>query len=191
MCVATYAGIDAFRGYELVPFQAPLPRTHCMSVSASSSSPRLVLAALWLMMFSASSQVIIVSPILPNIARELSIPEAHLGWLVTIYAAMLGVFALIVGPISDKIGRRRIILIGCSAMAVTLLLHATATSFASLLTVRGLSGVAGGMLSGAAVSYVGDYFPYEKRGWAKRSSVAIGPCRISVSSSCQCCLLPA
>ena len=29
-----------------------------------------------------------------------------------------------------------------------------------------LAGVAGGVLSGAAVSYIGDWFPYERRGWA-------------------------
>ncbi len=85
---------------------------------------------------------------------------------MTSYAVLLGIFALITGPISDKIGRRRVLLIGCSSLAVTLFLHGLANSFWSLLVVRSLSGAAGGMLSGAAVSYVGDYFPYEKRGWA-------------------------
>ena len=75
------------------------------------------------MMFSASSQVIIISPILPNISTELNIPEAQLSWLITSYAILLGIFALITGPISDKIGRRRILLLGCSAIAVTLFLH--------------------------------------------------------------------
>ena len=104
-------------------------------------------------------------------------PEAQLSWLVTSYAILLGIFALITGPISDKIGRRRILLLGCSAIAVTLFLHGFANSFWSLLVVRSLSGAAGGMLSGAAVSYVGDYFPYERRGWANgwvMSGVAAG-----------------
>ena len=129
------------------------------------------------MMFSASSQVIIISPILPNIGLELGIDEARLSWLVSSYAAFLGVLALITGPISDKIGRRRIILLGCASMAVTLYLHALADSFIALVTVRSLSGAAGGMLSGAAVAYVGDYFPYERRGWANgwvMSGVAAG-----------------
>lgn len=137
----------------------------------------MILFALWLMMFSASSQVILISPILPNISADLGIPEARLSWLVTAYAALLGVFALITGPISDKIGRRRILLLGCSAMAVTLFLHAWADTFFALLAVRSLSGAAGGMLSGAAVAYVGDYFPYERRGWANgwvMSGVAAG-----------------
>jgi predicted MFS family arabinose efflux permease len=38
--------------------------------------------------------------------------------------------------------------------------------YVSFLAVRVFSGMAGGILSGAAVSYVGDYFPYNKRGWA-------------------------
>jgi len=146
-------------------------------VSARNSNPRLVLFALWLMVFSASSQVIIVSPILPRIGEALGIPEALQGWLITSYALMLSVFALITGPISDRIGRRRILLVGCGSMAGALLLHGVADSFLSLLAVRAVAGAAGGMLSGGAVAYVGDYFPYERRGWANgwvMSGIAFG-----------------
>jgi predicted MFS family arabinose efflux permease len=40
------------------------------------------------------------------------------------------------------------------------------SDYASFLAVRVFAGMAGGILSGAAVSYIGDYFPYERRGWA-------------------------
>ena len=129
------------------------------------------------MVFAASSQVIIISPILPNISAEIGVPEGRLSLLVTAYALFLGFFALMTGPISDKLGRRRILLLGCSAMSIALFLHAVANSFLSLLIVRILAGSAGGMLSGAAVAYVGDYFPYERRGWANgwvMSGVAAG-----------------
>ncbi len=138
---------------------------------------RLILFALWLMMFSASSQVIIVSPILPEISAALDVPEALQSWLVSIYAMLLCVFALITGPISDKIGRRRILLIGTACMAGALWLHGLADSFATLMMVRGLAGCAGGVLSGGAVAYVGDYFPYHRRGWANgwvMSGMAVG-----------------
>jgi predicted MFS family arabinose efflux permease len=141
------------------------------------SHPYLVLFALWLMVFSASSQVIIISPILPRIGEELLIPEALQGWLVTAYAVFLSIFALITGPISDKMGRRVVLLAGSGSMAIALALHAIADSFFSLLVMRAIAGAAGGMLSGAAVSYVGDYFPYNKRGWANgwvMSGVAVG-----------------
>ena len=129
------------------------------------------------MVFAASSQVILIAPILPNISLELSVPEAHLSWLVTSYAIFLGIFALMTGPISDKLGRRRILLLGCASMALALYLHSLANSFSALIIVRSLAGAAGGMLSGAAVAYVGDYFPYERRGWANgwvMSGVAAG-----------------
>jgi predicted MFS family arabinose efflux permease len=141
------------------------------------SHPYLVLFALWLMVFSASSQVIILSPILPRIGEALDIPEALQGWLITSYAVFLSIFALIIGPISDKFGRRLVILLGCGSMAVALWLHGVADNFTQLLTVRAAAGAAGGMLSGAAVSYVGDYFPYNRRGWANgwvMSGIAVG-----------------
>jgi predicted MFS family arabinose efflux permease len=141
------------------------------------SEQYLILFALWLMVFSASSQVIIMSPILPQIGEELNIPEVYRGWLITSYAVFLSIFALIAGPISDKIGRRHVLIAGCGSMAIALSLHGVANSFESLLVMRAAAGAAGGMLSGAAVSYVGDYFPYNRRGWANgwvMSGVAFG-----------------
>lgn len=132
----------------------------------NKSNPYLVIFALWLMMFSASSQVMIMAPILPQIGRQLAISETVQGTLVSSYAVIAGVFALIMGPISDKIGRRRILVIGTGSMALVLFLHGFAYDYISMLAARGLGGVAGGMLTGVSTAYVGDYFPYEKRGWA-------------------------
>jgi len=137
----------------------------------------LTLGALWLTVFAASSQVIIVSPLLPDIARALVVPQARLGLVVTAYAVMLGVFAFVAGPVSDRVGRRRILLAGTAALSAMLLLHGFAHTFASLVAVRALAGAAAGLLSGAAVAYVGDAFPYERRGWANgwvMSGIAAG-----------------
>jgi len=130
------------------------------------SSPGIIVFALWLLVFSSASQIMIISPILPRIGEELSIADAVLGTLVSAYALMVGIFAIISGPISDKIGRRRILLWGTGVMTVALVLHAFVVDYYSFLAVRVFAGVAGGILSGAAVSYVGDYFPYNRRGWA-------------------------
>lgn len=119
----------------------------------------------------------IISPILPLIGMELGVSPAVLGTLVTAYSIALAVSAVTIGPISDKVGRRRVLLIGTAAMTASLALHAVATSYVSLLVVRGLAGASGGVLSGAAVSYVGDYFPYDRRGWANgwvMSGIAFG-----------------
>ncbi len=136
-----------------------------------------ILFSLWLMVFTAASQTIIVTPILPIIGDELGVAESLRGLLVTVYSLTLASAAVVMGPISDRIGRRQVLLIGSGSLAVMLLLHGLVQSFAGLLFVRALAGAAGGMLSGAAVSYVGDYFPYARRGWATgwvMSGVAFG-----------------
>jgi predicted MFS family arabinose efflux permease len=117
-------------------------------------------------MFSASSQLIIMVPILPEIAETLGVNAFWRGMLLTAYALSLAVSALVTGPASDRIGRRRILLYGTGLMTVTLALHTVAADYELLLTMRLLAGVGGGMLSGGSVAYVGDYFPYEQRGWA-------------------------
>jgi len=131
-----------------------------------TSNPYLILFALWLMMFSASSQLIIMVPILPEIAATLGVNAFWQGMLLTAYALSLGVSALITGPASDRIGRRLILLYGTILMAVTLTLHTVAESYVLLFSMRLLAGIGGGMLTSGSVAYVGDYFPYEQRGWA-------------------------
>lgn len=136
-----------------------------------------VLAALWLMVLASSSQVMIIAPILPRISDALAVPEAQLGTLITGYAVALSTMALVAGPVSDRIGRRRILLWGTGAMTIALSLHPLADSYATLLAARIVAGAAGGILTGSAVSYVGDYFPYERRGWASgwvMSGFAVG-----------------
>ena len=135
-------------------------------MSPSRSSPALIVFALWLLVFAASSQIMIISPILPRIGEELGIAESVLGTLVSAYSLMVGAFAIIAGPISDKIGRRRILLLGSGLMTVALLMHHFVVGYYSFLAVRVGTGLAGGILSGSAVAYVGDYFPYNRRGWA-------------------------
>lgn len=118
------------------------------------------------MVFTAASQTIIVTPILPIIGDTLNVSEGQLGWLITVYSISLAVAALVMGPVSDRIGRRRILLLGSGALAIALALHGLVSSFGSMLAARSVAGACGGVLSGAAVAYVGDYFPYDRRGWA-------------------------
>lgn len=136
-----------------------------------------ILMALWFMMFAASSQTIIMTPILPIVEEQFDVPREYLGALVSAYAVMLGLCALVTGPLSDAMGRRRILMIGTGAMCVTLFMHSFVTDFTSLLLVRSVSGMAAGVLSGVAPAYIGDHFPPERRGWANgvvMTAVAVG-----------------
>jgi len=136
-----------------------------------------ILLALWFMMFAASSQTMIMTPILPIVQEQFDAPREYLGTLVSAYAIMLGLCALVTGPLSDAMGRRRILMIGTGAMCVTLFMHSLVTDFTSLLLIRTLSGMAAGILSGVAPAYIGDHFPPERRGWANgvvMTAIAVG-----------------
>ncbi|MFC6838504.1 MFS transporter [Halomarina ordinaria] len=137
-----------------------------MDTDHQSAAATLVLFTLWLVVFSFASQVMIIAPILPRIAEGLDTSVELLGTLITAYALAVGAFALAVGPVSDRFGRRRVLLAGSALMAVALALHGLVGSFAELFVARALAGCAGGVLNGAAIAYVGDYFPRERRGWA-------------------------
>jgi len=129
-------------------------------------SELVVIFALWLLVFASSSQIMVISPILPQIGTQLNISTSALGSLVSVYTLMVGSLAIISGPISDKIGRRRILLLGTILMTCALMMHHFVVGYYSFLLVRILSGIAGGILSGSAVAYIGDFFPYNRRGWA-------------------------
>ena len=134
------------------------------SLPLADPAPRLVVFTLWVLVFAAGTQAMLVAPIIPQIALQLGVEEARLGVLVTAYAVAVGAFALVTGPISDRVGRRSVLLVGTALMALALALHGLADSYRSLVAVRALAGVAGGVLNGAAIAYVGDFFPPASRG---------------------------
>lgn len=124
------------------------------------------LAALWLLVFSVTTQTMILAPILPRVAEQLRISEGRVAWISTGYSVAVALVAVVAGPVSDRVGRRRMLLAGAAAMTAGLALHALALGFGSFLAVRVLTGAGGGVLTGATAAYVGDYFPPERRGWA-------------------------
>ena len=130
------------------------------NLNQEKPSELVVIFALWLLVFASSSQIMVISPILPQIGTQLNIPTSALGSLVSVYTLMVGSLAIISGPISDKIGRRRILLLGTTLMTCALIMHHFVVGYYSFLLVRILSGIAGGILSGSAVAYIGDFFPY-------------------------------
>jgi predicted MFS family arabinose efflux permease len=79
--------------------------------------PLLVVFALWLLVFSASSQIMIIAPILPLVGDELGIREALLGTLVSAYSLMVGIFAVIAGPFSDRLGRRKVFVMSAASLS--------------------------------------------------------------------------
>jgi MFS transporter, DHA1 family, multidrug resistance protein len=83
-------------------------------------------------------------PALPQLAADLRVPEASAQ--LTLSACMVGLALgqLLVGPITDRVGRRWPLLVGVGLFAVTAGLCALAPSIEVLLALRLVSGIAGG-----------------------------------------------
>jgi DHA1 family tetracycline resistance protein-like MFS transporter len=113
----------------------------------------------------------IVIPVLPLYAERYGASEATIGILVAAYSAMQFVFAPILGKLSDRVGRRPVLLvslIGTSVgflimgMASRLALLGLAPTLAWLFAARVIDGVSGGNIS-TAQAYIADVTPPDQR----------------------------
>jgi len=109
----------------------------------------------------------IIIPIIPDLLKELNVTdlsEASVigSWLMFSYAIMQFIFAPIVGGISDKIGRRPVLLIALFGLSVDYILHAIAPTIALLFVGRILAGMCGASFS-VASAYIADVSSPEKK----------------------------
>ena len=109
----------------------------------------------------------IVLPVLPGLIMQLggmTIDDAavYAGWLGAGYAAMQFVFAPIIGNLSDRYGRRPVLLASIGAMAVDYVLMGLAPALWWLVIGRIVAGITGASFS-AAYAYIADVTPPEKR----------------------------
>src|SRR5215510_8935298 len=117
-------------------------------------------------LFLGVSDTQLVAPLLPLIAQDLGTTPGHAGIIVTTYSLAAAAFALIVGPLSDRVGRKKILLSGLLLFTSASFLTYHVSTFNSLVILRALTGLAAGTLSTCALSLAGDYYSYEQRGRA-------------------------
>ncbi|WP_406689390.1 MFS transporter [Saccharopolyspora sp. ID03-671] len=130
------------------------------------SAPRGMLAVLTTAAFVIFAQIFMVAPILPALAKVFATTPSLVGLAVPAYLVPYGVMTLLWGPLSDRVGRRPVIL--ASLVAFTVLTAATAfvgtaTAFVGMRVVTAL-GASGVVPIGLAL--IGDLYPYQRRGWA-------------------------
>ncbi|MEW6126676.1 MAG: MFS transporter [Acidobacteriota bacterium] len=127
----------------------------------------LVMAILFLLFFLGTSDNQMISPLLPLIARDFGLEAGQVGGqMLPTYALAAAFAALFVGPLSDKFGRRKFLLFAAVLFGLSLLATIIIKSPVTLALVRLLTGLAAGTISTCSIAYVGDFFPYERRGVA-------------------------
>jgi MFS transporter, DHA1 family, tetracycline resistance protein len=111
--------------------------------------------------------IAIIMPVLPAFLQELTGDDVSAaavdgGWLLLIYSAMQFLFAPVLGNLSDRFGRRPVLLIAVLTFAIDNLICAAATSFWMLFVGRVLAGISGGSFATCS-AYIADISTDETR----------------------------
>jgi DHA1 family multidrug resistance protein-like MFS transporter len=107
-----------------------------------------------------------IQPIIPFLITKLGASGSDLGVLSAVYAAMQLVCAPLWGTLSDRIGRKPVLLIGVLGYAIAMFIFGLATRFWMLFVARTFSGVLSSAAMPTAMAYISDNLPEEKRGGA-------------------------
>ena len=140
----------------------------------------VILMTLWLDAVGMS----LVFPILPGLLRELAGAAAtshHYGALLAVYAAMQFLFSPVLGALSDRFGRRPVLLVSLAGAAADYVLMALAPNLAWLYVGRVLSGITGASMA-VGTAYITDVTPeadrarrYGQMGAAMGLGFVVGP----------------
>ncbi len=120
----------------------------------------------------------ILNVALPTLQRDLGATQAQLQWVVDAYILVFAGLLFSWGVIGDRIGRRRVLVIGLSIFVLGSVLAAMSDSPAELIAYRALMGVGGAAVQPTTLAVITNVFPGPERGraigvWAGTAGIAV------------------
>lgn len=140
------------------------PQSAASPTGVSGSKREAVLHVMAAASFLVFFQAYLVAPLIPSLSVEFHASTDLLGMLVPAYMLPYGISTLFYGPISDRFGRKAVILTLLGLMVVTVAGVATANTVVQMMVWRLLGGAITGGTVPIALALLGDIFPYEERG---------------------------
>ncbi|MFE6222917.1 MFS transporter [Streptomyces sp. NPDC057854] len=116
----------------------------------------LAVLALPTLLISLDQSVLFLA--LPHLTESLRPTGTQSLWIMDAYGFLIAGFLITMGALGNRIGRRRLLLVGAVAVALTSLLAAYATSAEMLIAARALLGVAAATLMPSTLSLVNSIF---------------------------------
>src|SRR5689334_10281368 len=146
------------------------PQEHSSTVEKQPSA-RLVVA-LCPVAFVGTLSALALSPFLPAIAVELGTSVALLGQIPALTMLLAAALGLVVGPLAEQVGQRRLLLIGLLAVVGNALVTALTWTYAALLLVALLGAASRAILAPLAYAIVSAQLTGEPRRLALSRVVA-------------------
>jgi MFS transporter, DHA2 family, multidrug resistance protein len=128
------------------------------------------LAVLFLPCLLYSMDLTVLHLAIPRITEDLKPSSAQLLWIIDIYGFLVAGSLLTMGTLGDRIGRRRLLLIGAAAFGVASVLAAFSTSAEQLIASRALLGIAGATVAPSTLSLIRNMFLDDRQ---RTSAIAI------------------
>ena len=122
------------------------------------------LLVLFIVMFLVMVGFGIIIPVLPFYAEDLGASPAQLGLLMAVYSVMQLIFSPMWGRVSDRIGRKPVMVIGITGLALSFFLMAYANKLWMLFAARSLGGILSSANMPTVMAYVADITSEEDRG---------------------------
>ena len=104
--------------------------------------------------------------ILPQLGRAFQQPPAMTGLTVSVLVLAVALGALVAGPLSDRLGRKPVMVAVSALLVVPTMLCGLAPNFGTLLICRALQGLLMPGLTSIAIIYIAETFPPGSRGTA-------------------------
>lgn len=121
------------------------------------------LAVLAAPLLLVSMDVSILYFAVPQISRDLGASPTQQLWILDVYGFVLAGLLVTMGAVADRIGARRLLLVGAVAFSATSVVAAYADSAAQLIAARALLGVAGASLMPSTLSLIRTLFQDERQ----------------------------
>jgi predicted MFS family arabinose efflux permease len=119
---------------------------------------------LFLCLFASQAGMLVLSPILPDIAREFGISTATAGQLRSISGAAGGITAVLLAVAPRRPGLRELLSAGAALVALASAISAAAPTFAVLAAAQAVLGVGIGLLVAVGIAAAWEWPPPERRG---------------------------
>lgn len=111
-------------------------------------------------------QGLMVAPLLPLLSEQFNTTVRHVSFIEPAYLLGYGLFTLVYAPLSDRLGRYKVIVISLLLFTALTLATPLVSNINQMIVLRLLTGMGAAGVAPTTISWISDNYSYERRGHA-------------------------